>query len=499
MKLTTTFLAVSMFGVSACESKPSAQSSAAPRSDDGGESAHATSSASAPSSASASSGSGDTPPQKPTFADVSQPGCAYAATPSGVFVIDPDGATDRVLSANKVELLEAEPDGRVYVVTDQGLSRIAGSQVELITSSVPAGIKHLAAAGGKELWALTSDAVKRFDGSSFHDVPITLASGATHPSLLDVAVDAQGGVWVAGGAQGLFEWSAGQMKRRDGVDGAALRVQPDRYQGVRVLTSRALVTVRGAEVKRERELDGSTTVAKTGALAFGGAWAVLQTGGAADTEAFVTGQSASQSWVAERTALAAGATWFTIDEGGRLWLATPDGLVVAHSATTSNKISKASSIDGGFIAVEVVGKGPRSLPAEISERVSTANDRVLNPSASTSGAAQVDPPKPGAAIGGASVSGGSVGNASAVVAGMAAGFRRCYNKGLVEDPNAKGTLRVTAKIGPNGEVLSATAAGGGGLPEIVKTCVTMRVSSAQFDKPVGGAATIVIPVSFAPM
>ncbi len=57
-------------------------------------------------------------------------------------------------------------------------------------------------------------------------------------------------------------------------------------------------------------------------------------------------------------------------------------------------------------------------------------------------------------MGGAAVSGGSVSNAPSVVAGMAAGFRRCYNKGLQEDPNMKGSVRVTAKIGPNGEVLA---------------------------------------------
>ncbi len=113
-------------------------------------------------------------------------------------------------------------------------------------------------------------------------------------------------------------------------------------------------------------------------------------------------------------------------------------------------------------------------------------------------AKKVEGPKGNAAIGGASVSGGSVGNAGAVVAGMAAGFRRCYNRGLQEDPNMKGSVRITAKIGPNGEVLSASPSGGGGLSGTVTSCVASRVSSAQFDKPEGGGATIVIPVSFFP-
>jgi hypothetical protein len=101
-------------------------------------------------------------------------------------------------------------------------------------------------------------------------------------------------------------------------------------------------------------------------------------------------------------------------------------------------------------------------------------------------------------MGGASVAGGSVANASAVVAGMAAGFRRCYNKGLQENPEMKGSVRISAKIGPNGEVLGASPSGGGGLSGTVISCVAARVASAQFSPPEGGGATIVIPVSFFP-
>ncbi|NUO51801.1 MAG: cell envelope integrity protein TolA, partial [Polyangiaceae bacterium] len=107
-------------------------------------------------------------------------------------------------------------------------------------------------------------------------------------------------------------------------------------------------------------------------------------------------------------------------------------------------------------------------------------------------------PTGSASVGGASVSGGSVANAASVVAGMAAGFRRCYNRGLQEDPGMKGSVRITAKIGPNGEVLGATPSGGGGLSGTVISCVVSRVSSAQFSPPDGGGATVVIPISFQP-
>jgi hypothetical protein len=109
--------------------------------------------------------------------------------------------------------------------------------------------------------------------------------------------------------------------------------------------------------------------------------------------------------------------------------------------------------------------------------------------------AKVKGPVGNANIGGPSVSGGQVGNASAVVAAMGAGFRRCYNKGLQEDPNMKGSVRITAKIGPNGEVLGVSPSGSG-LSGTVISCVAARVSSAQFSPPEGGGATIVIPVTF---
>jgi hypothetical protein len=122
-------------------------------------------------------------------------------------------------------------------------------------------------------------------------------------------------------------------------------------------------------------------------------------------------------------------------------------------------------------------------------------DRGGGVPASAGSAAKVKGPVGNAAIGGAAVSGGNVANASAVVAGMQAGFRRCYNKGLQEDPNMKGSVRLTLRIGPNGEVLGVNPSGSG-LSGTVISCVAARASSAQFAPPEGGGATIVVPVTF---
>lgn len=122
------------------------------------------------------------------------------------------------------------------------------------------------------------------------------------------------------------------------------------------------------------------------------------------------------------------------------------------------------------------------------------NDNVdhITGTATATGATTVS----GRADPGNTVVAGNVGNAQSVVAGMSAGFRRCYNRGLQTAPNMQGSLRITARIGKNGEVVLASAAGGTGLSKDVIECVVNRVKSAQFDPPTGGGAVVVIPVSF---
>ncbi|MEZ4302946.1 MAG: AgmX/PglI C-terminal domain-containing protein, partial [Polyangiaceae bacterium] len=99
------------------------------------------------------------------------------------------------------------------------------------------------------------------------------------------------------------------------------------------------------------------------------------------------------------------------------------------------------------------------------------------------------------AIGGPSGNTG-IANAPAVIAGMAPAFRRCYNLALTRDPDLKGTLRVTAKIGPGGEVLATPVTGGTTLsPELI-ACIQARITAAQFAPPDGGNGVLVIPISF---
>jgi hypothetical protein len=109
---------------------------------------------------------------------------------------------------------------------------------------------------------------------------------------------------------------------------------------------------------------------------------------------------------------------------------------------------------------------------------------------------EVKGPQGNANVGAAEIRGGQVSNAERVVAGMKAGFRACYNRGLASNPDLQGAVKITAKIGPNGEVASATPSGGGTLGDEVVACLVRRVQSATFNPPEGGGASIVIPITF---
>jgi hypothetical protein len=87
-------------------------------------------------------------------------------------------------------------------------------------------------------------------------------------------------------------------------------------------------------------------------------------------------------------------------------------------------------------------------------------------------------------------------DAQAVIGRLQGSFRRCYQNGLDrEDSDMQGSVRITLKVGPNGEVTSATAgAVSGTLSGSVISCMVGRASTAQFKPPKGGGAVLVVPV-----
>ncbi len=145
-----------------------------------------------------------------------------------------------------------------------------------------------------------------------------------------------------------------------------------------------------------------------------------------------------------------------------------------------------------LVALVVAGKHADPRDAAAQARGVALWRRVQ---AQSRGVGPVQPAAPTAPSPASGPDGGQVSNASQVVAGMAAAFRRCYNLGLREDANMRGSVRVTAWIGPGGDVVSVSQSAQGLLP-MVAWCVAGRVWNAKFAPPAGGGATLVIPVTF---
>jgi hypothetical protein len=87
------------------------------------------------------------------------------------------------------------------------------------------------------------------------------------------------------------------------------------------------------------------------------------------------------------------------------------------------------------------------------------------------------------------VQGATVANAQRVVAGMGAGFRNCYQRGLVENENMAGVLRLSLAVGPQGGVIDADVTQKGqAISAAVKDCIAARAQAAQFDRPEGASS-----------
>ena len=167
---------------------------------------------------------------------------------------------------------------------------------------------------------------------------------------------------------------------------------------------------------------------------------------------------------------------------------------VATSALDQAAATSAG-VSSGMGDLKLGGGGGAIRPGQVGGGLGDLGSTGKTGGSQTGAAAKVSGPKGNASVGGANVSGGSVANASRVVAGMKAGFRNCFNRELASNPDAQGTIRLTIKVGPGGEVQNVTAAPSGNLGSAVD-CVKARARSAQFDPPEGGSAVVVVPVTF---
>jgi hypothetical protein len=140
---------------------------------------------------------------------------------------------------------------------------------------------------------------------------------------------------------------------------------------------------------------------------------------------------------------------------------------------------------GGVVQPGVVSRGLPVGDTRADARADNAGTSVVVKK--PVGRADIAPPE---------VPGSDLPDAARTVNGMRAGLRACYKHGLDEDPTMQGSVRITARVGSNGEVTSATPSGGGGLSSSVIACLANRVRGSQFSAPANGGATVVIPMVF---
>ena len=169
---------------------------------------------------------------------------------------------------------------------------------------------------------------------------------------------------------------------------------------------------------------------------------------------------------------------------------------VPTSALDAAAASEAGVSSAGPGGLKLGGAGGTVRPGATGGGLASIGASGKSAGAGSGATAAVKGPRGSAAVGDASVAGGSVSDASRVVAQMRAGFRACYNRGLAENPDIEGKIALSIKVGPTGNVASVSANKTGNLPQSVLDCVKARANSAVFSAPQGGAAVVQVPVSF---
>jgi hypothetical protein len=90
-----------------------------------------------------------------------------------------------------------------------------------------------------------------------------------------------------------------------------------------------------------------------------------------------------------------------------------------------------------------------------------------------------------------------VSNAEAVIRSQIfPGAKRCYQRGLEQDPTQAGKLVLLIKVSPSGEVDSASPSSNTGLSASVASCIAGVARRAKFDPPGANGSSISVPFNF---
>jgi len=79
---------------------------------------------------------------------------------------------------------------------------------------------------------------------------------------------------------------------------------------------------------------------------------------------------------------------------------------------------------------------------------------------------------------------------------MSPKFRECYQIGLWQNADQKGSVRLVIDIDASGRVAKVTPDGGDGLDKMVLSCLVSVARRETFAAPRGGPASVTIPLNF---
>jgi hypothetical protein len=76
---------------------------------------------------------------------------------------------------------------------------------------------------------------------------------------------------------------------------------------------------------------------------------------------------------------------------------------------------------------------------------------------------------------------------------------RCYDQALAIDAKLKGRVRITVRIGADGEICEARGDGDGAMQSVADCAAdTFRLNREALPAPEGGCAEVVVPINFLP-
>ena len=104
------------------------------------------------------------------------------------------------------------------------------------------------------------------------------------------------------------------------------------------------------------------------------------------------------------------------------------------------------------------------------------------------------PPSGSAAPEGIPLVKGAVPGSADTIATMQPGFDKCYKDALKKDPKTEGRTRLVVKVGADAAILSVTPTMVDGLSDSIVACLVGVAQKAEFQKPVGGVGTVLIPI-----